>query len=247
MVTLLGLASLLMAQSTTGILCSIVMIIIDASLISKRSNKAKAKNFVLSIIFIILAIIIVLAVGSKFSTHISSIVSKFANRIKYVYSGQEGSMSLAIEPRVYHLIRTIPAIANAGGLILFGTGFGTMSYAYTMGKNNLVFLPQYQGKAYDIDMTYLSYLFDTGIVGLTLYCVILCILFKFYRKSVNNLFDGSVQNADVVIYYSVFSMIITHFTYHYILFSTQIILLVVALNRIYRMQISQKNLCEDYE
>lgn len=222
---LLSFFSLIFSQSTTGFLCIVIGIIANITILAKSGYGQETKNTSKNMLILFIAFSIIYIMTNDLSAVIVDSINKFALRIGGNYL--DASYVTQYEPRVEHLLNVFPAIINAGPFMLFGTGFGTMSYAYTMGDNDLIRNPGYRGQAYDIDATYLDYLFDTGIVGLILYCSILFVLFKHYRKLMR---CANKQMTEItIIYFGIFSLIITHFTYHYVLTANQVLLIIVSL------------------
>ena len=88
-------------------------------------------------------------------------------------------------------------------------------------------LEPYIDKApFDPEMTYIAYLFDCGILGLVLYVYCLFLLYRYYKKNLHTL--GHAVEAYYILLATVFSALF----YHYILFSPQVLLIVVGLAEI---------------
>ena len=79
---------------------------------------------------------------------------------------------------------------------------------------------------FDPEMTYIAYLFDCGILGLVLYVYCLFLLYRYYKKNLHTL--GHAVEAYYILLATVFSALF----YHYILFSPQVLLIVVGLAEI---------------
>lgn len=226
LIALIGVASVVLAQTTTGLLCCAVIILFDIGVFIKKELKITPLTIIACAI-IFCAVLYIVVGNSNRINKVADTAGSFVSRIENTYANLEYMMNH--EPRFAHLIKIFPAVLNAGPLIFFGTGFGTMSYAYTMGNNNLITLPQYIGKAYDIDMTYLAYFFDVGIVGFVLYIYIITLIFRKFRPLIK---QRVAKRPQSFIYYYIFSLIVTHFTYHYILSADQVLFIIIVLNYI---------------
>lgn len=124
-------------------------------------------------------------------------------------------------PRVlYHLLFLTAALGNGISSIV-GTGFGTASIPYLlytefpkMSKEKVLF------RAYDPESTYISYFFDTGLIGIVVYSTLVISLLKYYAKT--------KTNSNQMLYAALFGTIASGFFYHYILTSYQVIIIILA-------------------
>ena len=113
--------------------------------------------------------------------------------------------------------------------MLLGSGFGTASLGYAKDSYILSKIGYVHNFAYDLENTYLSYLFDTGIVGFILYLSILKVLVTNYRSA--NINERS-DEFPIVIWCLVCSSLFSMAFYHYILFGPQMLMITIALSQI---------------
>ena len=223
----LAIGGLLASASTTGIVCSCFIFVFWAW------NKIAVKNVYctrikLSKLYKALLVACVLFTftiifhGPLFQI-INKATSFLFSRVETTYLTKSADFARFGGPRL-DFIRFFPtAIIKSGLLLLVGTGLGTSSYGYLDIASAMGIV---QNSLYDIENTYLAYLFDTGIVGFIIFLGIMYRILRYYknmykRKELD--FTGTIAFAGVL------SMILSFLFYHYILFAPQVLLTVVAL------------------
>ena len=139
--------------------------------------------------------------------------------------------------RIIYNFRLFDAFLAAPFAGIFGTGFGTASYPYIQaGLIEDIF-------AFDPESTYVSYLFDTGILGVSCYLMFLFLSYKFIANNFYSRKDDSETLA--IIYAGVCAIFFTSFFYHYILYATHMMILMLVCiwaeyNRNFNINDSQK-------
>lgn len=207
--------ALICSASTTALVCSVVVLVLNANYIvlNMKSSKVKKNLPIIALCLGIFLVILLIGYGS----FISKALNKFLNRINSTY------VDLNVNDyRLIYLTQFFKAVATAGPMIIFGTGFGTASYAYVFNDEILSRLGSINYFPYDMEMTYIAYLFDLGIVGFIIYLVI---LYKTYRYS-----SKSKNKNEVIIYSLLIGMILSGFFYHYTLMAMQVLVLLVGLS-----------------
>ncbi len=198
----LVVCSILASQSMTALVsCLMILIIL---------NFLSFKNFIPTLFFSILILLIILVI---YQTSFGESIQNFWERANSKV-GTNGET----DRDVYNFMLYKAIVANPAGL-LCGTGFGSASYAfYKAGliRSNVLFDPE---------NTYVAYLFDTGIVGLFLYFKLLYGIIKMgyekYKKSKNSFTSSYVLS-------STFAIICACFFYHYILYATSMMMVIIS-------------------
>lgn len=206
----LSLISLVFSGSTTAAVTS--MLAATVSL-----GKLELKKIQLKSVGITLIGILVVMTGLLTNDFMRESVFKnaqgFYNRAteNYVSNSDQG-------PRhIYHAY--LPeAIYFNGFKTLTGSGFGTASHPYVDNSETSVNLDE-EHRPYDPESTYISYLFDTGFLGLLFYMYILISSIIFYRRRVH------IGFAELIIYSSLCGIFFSGFFYHYTLTAYQILIL----------------------
>lgn len=226
-VLILALSSLAFSQSTTALVSSILLIVININKIISIKRKIKFKpSRMLTIAFAVFSLIIVTIIIYNSNLKIGLIeslknnIQGFSNRISNVYIDDKKTNIRTL----YHILVPV-AIYHNGLRMLTGTGFGTASYPYVFNDHikdqfnmNLGYTAQ---GAYDPESTYISYLFDTGIIGLLIYVIILYMIYKHYNQFWKNGYNS-------LIFSSISGVIMSGFFYHYTLTAYQILIIIIA-------------------
>lgn len=215
------ITALAFSQSTTALLSTVLIIIIHFKkgvFLKKKIrfsfNKALIGGVILICLFLLLVVIF-----NKYNivTSLLKNIDGFTNRVSTVYIKND-------EPNIrtlYH--KYIPdAMIFNGFATIIGTGFGTASYPYINEiniKNNLNITFT---KPYDPESTYISYLFDLGIVGLLIYLYILFIIYRYYNKNYNNKYN-------LIILSTITSIILSSIFYHYTLTAYHVLSIIMAM------------------
>jgi O-Antigen ligase len=124
-------------------------------------------------------------------------------------------------PRYIYHAYLAEAIMYSGPLALTGSGFGTASYPYVNNPKISTVLGE-PNFPYDPESTYISYLFDVGILGLVLYIFMLINLMIKFRRMVH------LNNDKLIIYSALCGIFFAGFFYHYTLTAYQILIIIFA-------------------
>lgn len=204
---ILTLVALSFSGSTTALVTILTMFFYNIIKVNYRHiifNKKTIIKFLVCII--IFAIGILIFKDSSLVKTISKNMNGFLYRVSDVYVESED-----VTPREIYYKNAISELFRRWKYALFGTGFGTSGYAYYD-----IPMAVKQG-VYDVESTYLSYVFDIGIIGFIIYIIL---LYKSYKK-INN----SDEKYKILLMGCLLSTIIPGFFYHYIITSYQIITL----------------------
>jgi len=210
----LAFIAAMFSQSTTAVVCCLFVLIVS---IGKTNILSTFKNrliFLKSIIFLFIFLFI-FVVGNFPPKSILDNSSAFYQRVSNVYlSGDIPSI------RVAYATHLPAAILFNGMKSLTGTGFGTASHPYVFDDYMQSSFGLNVGP-YDPENTYISYLFDTGILGLCLYLLILFKYFIYYRRRLQS-------SENIIIYSALCGLIFSGLFYHYTLTAHQVLLIVFA-------------------
>ena len=218
-ILILALASLVFSGSTTALVSCVLAVLISigkVNIFKALVTTSNTRNKGVSLILIIFSLTLIVSNGQVRESIYKNVVG-FYNRVNetYVDNGDQG-------PRyVYHAY--LPqAMSNSGFRLLTGTGFGTASHSFVSDPEIIKILDAESYYPYDPESTYISYLFDIGIVGLLFYVYILTSLLLGYRRRL------SFGNVEIIIYSSLCGIIFSGFSYHYTLAAYQVLILVFA-------------------
>lgn len=214
------------SASTTSVVCSIFVFF------TIRKGVFENKNVNSKDVFVILGGIVgCVIVGANSQTRrlVESALHLFTNRVSSVY------MNSNIENVRLNYLKYIPQVISDNlSKLLVGTGYGTASYGYVTNKLIRAKM-QLDIFPYDMENTYIAYLLDTGIVGFTIFILLIAKIGKWAWHNRKN--EKMIKNIICCgIYASLFSMVF----YHYILFVPQILLLLIAVTNIDSENMSQK-------
>ena len=217
--TLIGLLSLVFSASTTAAVVTLAIFALEwKNLIPKRKPSRKGMQM-----WMYLVILLGIAVAAvRLLPLVIRAAGLFAERFNGVYvKGNEAS------PRKVYYAGFFKALLTAGVIAFTGSGLGTSSFPYIENAELFHELePNIDNGPFDPEMTYIAYLFDCGILGLVLYVYCLFLLYRYYKKNLHTL--GHAVEAYYILLATVFSALF----YHYILFSPQVLLIVVGLAEI---------------
>ena len=218
---IIAILGTLTSASTTALVSSIVVLMIVIISKKKPSKKIRGSGLALIIIIVPIIIIILISFKSQLDYFVNTASEKFFDRVNALYFESETQSNIRWSYLVYAPI----AWFNLSFLGVFGTGFGTASYGYVSDEHILSVIGQNRKFAYDPENTYVSYLLDTGIIGLIIYLVLTIKLFKYYKRKVN-----SDCEFDLIEYSAILAIFLSMFFYHYILFTPQILFLIAGLS-----------------
>lgn len=206
----LSLTSLVFSGSTTAAVTSMLAAMVSLGKFELKQIKLKSIGIALLGIFVAVTGLLV----NDFVRE-----SVFKNAQGFYNRATENYVSNSVQgPRhIYHAY--LPeAIYFNGFKTLTGSGFGTASHPYVDNPEVSVNLDE-EHRPYDPESTYISYLFDTGFLGLLLYIFVLISSIVFYRRRIN------IGFADLIIYSSLCGIFFSGFFYHYTLTAYQILIL----------------------
>lgn len=220
--TLIGLLSLVFSASTTAVVVTMVIFVLEwKNLIPKRKRPRKGMQTWMYLV-ILLSIAVAAAAAVRLMPLVIRAVGLFVERFNGAYLQSD-----VTSPRTVYYLGFFKALLTAGVIAFTGSGFGTSSFPYIENTELFQELEPYIDKApFDPEMTYIAYLFDCGILGLVLYVYCLFLLYRYYKKNLHTL--GHAVEAYYILLATVFSALF----YHYILFSPQVLLIVVGLAEI---------------
>ena len=210
-IVILSLISLAFSQSTTALLGFIIAFAVFIYVKKDKSLKITSnKIYMIGIILIGLSLALCV-VGSNRTTrlinNISENINGYLTRINTLYVGTSNTA----EPRRIYYSQAFDKLLERGPLVaLFGSGLGTSMYPYRNVSG--LFASGAQQTVTEIETNYIAYLFDLGVIGLTLYVVFLANGFKKYARTVKISNDAS----NVIFFASFISIIVCSATYHYI-------------------------------
>lgn len=218
---LIAIGALLASASTTGLVASIAIIIVTLSKDSKEKKHTLRRVIIGGTSAVVLAFVIIYNRGTIASV-IGNAYHSFSSRIGEVYLGN----TLDENARFLYLMCLPSAIFEVVPFIFWGSGFGTASLGYSLSAHANSVIGGRVNSAYDMENTYLAYLFDTGIIGFVLFISLLACLVKSFKKRVK------LKNteSDIIVYCFVLASVISFAFYHYTLFAAQMLMFTIALS-----------------
>ena len=213
--------ALAFSQSTTALVCSFILLIFNIKKIvpSFKIKITRKRLFYILInllIFIVTITFLFINNDNQIIVSVSKNTTGFLDRINKNYI--EGGSN---NPRAFYHIYLLPAVLSSGIKVLTGAGFGISSYPYVLNSEISTAANYLDVFAYDPESNYISYLFNTGIIGLSIYILVLYKNYKFYSK---RYFDKEKS----LIFASIGGIIVSGFFYHYILTAYQVVILIMA-------------------
>ena len=212
----LALGGLLASASTTALVCSGLVFLMVFSRKIKIRDRIPLKKIIPLIVLLLILVVLITKYWNQLNDIAKRASSLFAQRVYGTYINSSDT-----NPRMVYIRYFFHAVFHESPFILFGTGFNTASFGYAMSAVSNV-----EYAAYDMEMSYICYLFDTGIVGFVLFVNCLRPLYVYYRKSKDVLSTSNIQ----FIFCLIAGMITCLFFYHYILFLPQILAMIVGLS-----------------
>ncbi len=201
------------ALSVTAVVsCSIIVFAFGAKSVFK-SKKRKGHVNLLGFVVGLFAVCILIYI---FKDYLSIAYDNFFNRINDTYLDSSDNIRL-------DYIKFLPqAMFQAGPLMIFGTGFGTASYPYSHHPDISAHFGETWFFPYDMENTYIAYIFDCGIIGFAIFLYFIFNLIRSYSKCYR------FNNDYTIIYCFTIASLISMLFYHYILFAPQMLLLTIA-------------------
>jgi O-Antigen ligase len=219
---LLTLTSLAFSGSTTALVsCALAAFITIGKLgtFKSRNSAIDTKNYrVLSALFG-MCILVTISLNDNVRESIYSNAIGFYSRTSEIYVDNRDQ-----GPRYIYHAYLPQAILNSGVTFFTGSGFGTASHPYVSDPLIRQILDVESYYPFDPESTYISYLFDTGILGLFcyMYCIVSSLLL--HRKKL----DTSPMSA--LLYASLSGILFAGIFYHYILTAYQMLILIIAVS-----------------
>lgn len=209
---ILSVASIVSSTSTTALVCTLFVIVVNFKRIRLMANRQNVLRAVAGVA-VLMFIVLIIPMGRSM---VATVFKKFFGRISSTYSNIHSSGERSV-----YIFQFFKAVTIAGPMCLIGTGFGTASYAYVFDEQILQQLGTIYNFPYDMEMTYISYFFDLGIFGFGIYMLILYKLLKF----TGNISEGENGIARALLV----GMILSAFFYHYTIMAMQVLLLIVGM------------------
>lgn len=219
---LLAILGTLTSASTTALVTSIIVVVIW--LAKKKNNNVRitTRRFI-AIVLSISAMSVCLALfGGRLLSVVDTATNRFYGRLNTLYFDSGSTSSV----RWKYIYLTPKALLNLNVKGIFGLGFGTASYGYVTDNNILAIIGQSRDFAFDPENTYISYLFDTGIVGFILFLTYLVRLLKYFGKKVKYQYE----KYELIEYAGVLATVLSMLFYHYILFTPQVFIIIAGLS-----------------
>lgn len=214
---LLSLLALIFSQSTTALVCVLILIFLNIKKIRFCQNISKHR-FLPKILFVFVVIIMLFNVADTdvFLKSIKRNYLGFTNRISTVYINNK-----EIDPRTFYHIYLPDAIFYNGINTMIGTGFNTASYPFVYNQFLMKKIKNLRQYPYDPESLYISYLFDVGILGLLLYIYILLKIYLYFNRNWK-------EGANLIILATFGGIIFSGFFYHYTLAAFHVVSIIMA-------------------
>lgn len=212
---LLALGALISSQSTTGLVSCVLCCILFYAVLGERKTvhfRFTGKQLLLHLVWIVVACYLLQRYGAGLIIG----VENFFTRINTAHI-QAGSRNI----RLLYILNTPQAMIEQGFKMLTGTGFMTASEGFIkMGSNFGFVLTDFP---YDMENTYIAYLFDLGFYGFFLYANYLYLTAKRTIVQFKAYADNVILPVAIA---GIFSTIFSGFFYHYTLFACQILIFI---------------------
>lgn len=216
----LCIGALAFSQSTTALVCSLILLLLNTK---KIFRKIKIKTNLKKVFLLSISIFAVITFFFMFKDNqiINSIYQNFNNFFNRVSENYININETSDNLRISYFVYLPLAILYSGIKIITGAGFGISSYPYVLNDRILGSVNGLEVFPYDPENNYISYLFNTGFVGLLLYIYILYKSYMYYNKRYS-------EKEKSLILASLGSVIFSGFFYHYILTAYQVLIIIMA-------------------
>lgn len=217
---ILVLLSLIFSQSTTAAMASFLGVLVTINLrniLKLRVSKAVIKGLLIGVVFITVLISSAIYSGGGLTEGIIDNIEHFTDRVTQKVDDSSASKS---NMRVLYHQYLPEAVTFLGPVALVGLGFGVASHPYVNNYEVNVVLEKPR-VPYDPESTYISYLVDTGFIGLGLYLLLLYVSYFFHKK---NLYRPTSK----IIYAGLCGVIFSSLFYHYIFTAYHVLLIIMA-------------------
>lgn len=227
----LAVLGIMASMSTTAMVCSFIVFLLYWCI---KANQSHLPNLLFRwSLFIVIFFIILFVIDNHYNNIITTMLEGFVQRVLYAHI-EMGNNS----PRLLYLLYAPFAFSNLGFLSIFGVGFGNASYGYVYDREILSIIGYSRFFAYDPENTYISYLMDTGIVGFILFIFFMFKAIRYYWKCINL----CPTQIELLIFSGLAATMLSMLFYHYILFTPQMLITIVALSYMdYRMKVVISN------
>lgn len=206
--TIIGFLSVLTSASTTALVTTIIVLIINyRKVLGVNVVSINKKKLLMSFIIIMIFIIGII----QYWEYILSVIRMINNRIKMSYLN-----NLNENLRTQYIIYFPKAVLNSGIFSFLGSGIGTASYWYVTDQTILNKIGFGNYFPYDMEMTYIAYFLDTGIIGFMFLVITIKRLLKIIKDKLNYeiIFCG---------YAILICQLVSGLFYHYIINSIQVL------------------------
>lgn len=230
---LLAIGAISASLSTTAFVCCIACLLLYISCIGKLNQQFRFTNKMLLLSFG--SLLICSYFLYQYASYIVIGFNNLFSRINdtYIDSGYENI-------RLLYILYAPQAMIEQGIKMFTGTGFMTASEGFIkLGSNFGVRLKDYP---YDMEITYLAYLFDLGFFGFYLY-----VSYLFFTAK-NLLKEFKLKSNDQVVqiaFSGFFASFFSCFFYHYTLFACQI-LIFIAISVYLDKKTKKSNIAKGY-
>lgn len=214
----LSLLAVVFSQSTTAVVSSVFLLVINYKRLKIKWPKSLTANFFkgVGLFFLGMACLVFLTRDTFIVQTLLRNLEGFTDRISSVYiSGKIPNI------RLQYIFYIPLAMMFNGFKVITGTGFGTSSYPYVFSERINEAMALGKPWAYDPENSYINYLFDTGIFGLILYVFIMVKAYRYFSKKLED-------KQGTLIFAAVGGIMVTGILYHYVLTAYQVVLLIAA-------------------
>ncbi len=224
-VFLIALAGIVGSASTTGAICSLIIIVVEFFKWLKQANM----NFKIGLrqTLGLCGLCVLLVIGVVYFR--DTIQSSFGKATQLFYSRAMEtyfSSNSTGGPRMDYLRYCPKAIIRLGIFIFSGLGFGTSVFGYMYNNEIASKIGFTQAGLYDVENTYIDYLLDTGFIGFILFFTCIIGAYRFY--SMRDKKKESKQ-VDMICMAGIVAMLLSFLFYHYIIFAPHMLLTIVAI------------------
>lgn len=205
LIQLISIGALLMSQSTLGIVGAAVVLL--AIILIEPNKKNKFDIIKELIIMAVVGLLLLFIIG------FGDVIVMFAERV-FDKIGAESPETI----RAIYNFKVLEAFKASPISGIFGTGFHTASYPYF--KAGLIDIPF----AFDPETTYVSYLFDVGVIGLLIY------VYTLVRLAFNSMHGAfkTRKPVEIIVFCGIIAAISSNFFYHYIMYAVHMMIMIIG-------------------
>lgn len=221
----LAVCGIAASASTTGLVTAGILFFLLMRKRDPRPLKDKLSRLQIAelLVFCVGVGVLLLWQGERILALAGNMIARFVSRIQSEYLNNGGP-----DIRVRYVLQAFGAMRAVLPFMLFGSGFGTASLGYVITPEVMAVIGPGHDFAYDMENTYLAYFFDTGILGLAVFLLLMAFLWMRYRKQ----YAERESAFSDYIYVTLSSILLSMLFYHYILFAPQMLVITLALSRL---------------